>query len=156
MNRTRIASGLLTVTTLAVATACSSSDQNTPATTQPVTSTSISQGSAETFKPLFQQTLPNVKGKTFTSAIVSFPPGARALPHRHGKAFVHAYVLEGIVRSRVAGSPAHTYGQGEYWVERPGAHHLLTENASSAKGAKLLVVFVSNTGDELKIDDPHA
>ena len=29
MNRTRIASGLLTVTTLAVATACSSSDQNT-------------------------------------------------------------------------------------------------------------------------------
>ena len=156
MIGTRIAGGLLTVAILAVATACSSSDQNALASAQQATSASTSKPSAEIFKPLFQQALPNVKGKTFTSAVVDFPPGARAVPHRHGQAFVYAYVLEGTVRSRLAGSPVHTYRQGEYWVEQPGAHHLLTENASSARGAKLLVVFVSNTGDELKIDDPDA
>jgi hypothetical protein len=36
-----------------------------------------------------------------------------------------------------------------------GAHHVLTENTSSTQGAKLLVVFVADTGAELKIDDPH-
>jgi hypothetical protein len=46
--------------------------------------------------------------------------------------------------------------QGENWVEQPGAHHLLTENTSRTKPAKLLVVFVSNTGDPLKIEDPDS
>lgn len=49
-----------------------------------------------------------------------------------------------------------TYHQGENWVEQPGAHHLLTENTSRTKRAKLLVVFVSNTGDKLKVDDPKS
>jgi len=46
-----------------------------------------------------------------------------------------------------------TYHQGDNWVEPPGAHHLLTENTSPTERARLLVVFVSNTGDKLKIDD---
>ncbi|WP_244189693.1 cupin domain-containing protein [Streptomyces incarnatus] len=87
-----------------------------------------------------------MEGKTFTSAIVDFPPDARALPHRHGQAFVHAYVLEGTVRSQLEGKPVRTYHQGENWVEPPGAHHVLTENTSPTTRAKLLVVFVSNTG----------
>jgi quercetin dioxygenase-like cupin family protein len=103
--------------------------------------------------PLFEQPLPNVKGKTFTSAIVYFPPNARAAPHRHGSAFVYAYVLEGTVRSQLAGEPVRTYHQGQYWVEPPGAHHLLTENTSRTKPAKLLVIFISNTGAKLKIND---
>ncbi|MBF8192827.1 hypothetical protein ITP53_45560 [Nonomuraea sp. K274] len=49
-----------------------------------------------------------------------------------------------------------TYRQGENWVEQPGAHHVLTENTSRTKRAKLLVVFVSNTGDKLKVDDPRS
>ncbi|MER6738354.1 cupin domain-containing protein [Streptomyces puniciscabiei] len=108
----------------------------------------------ETLKPLLQQALPNVKGKTFTSAIVDFPPDARALPHRHGQAFVYAYVLEGTVRSQLEGKPVRTYHQGENWVEPPGAHHVLTENTSPTERARLLVVFVSNTGEKLKADDP--
>ncbi|MGQ5637704.1 MULTISPECIES: cupin domain-containing protein [unclassified Streptomyces] len=107
----------------------------------------------ETLKPLLQQVLPNVKGKTFTSAIVDFPPYARAVPHRHGPAFVYAYVLQGTVRSRLAGKPVHTYHQGDNWVEPPGAHHVLTENTSRTERAKLLVVFVSDTGARLKVDD---
>ncbi|MEV5544096.1 cupin domain-containing protein [Saccharopolyspora shandongensis] len=149
----RIAIGFLAVATLAGATACTAPDQPAPATT-PTASTAL-QPPAETLTPLLQQELPNVQGKTFTSAIVDFPPGARAAPHRHGAAFVYAYVLEGSVRSALDDKPVGTYRQGENWVEQPGTHHVLTENTSQTDRARLLVVFVSNTGDPLKVDDSH-
>ncbi|KAB8189431.1 cupin domain-containing protein [Nonomuraea phyllanthi] len=159
MTRIRTAGALLAGTVLALATGCSSADQDASATIR-AAATTISAPNpdrpAEAFKPLFQQALPNVEGKTFTSAIVDFPADAKALPHRHGDAFVYAHVLEGSVRSQVAGSPARTYHKGENWVEQPGAHHILTENASATEEAKLLVVFISDTGDELKSDDHHS
>lgn len=114
------------------------------------------QAPTETFAPILERKLPNVPGKSFTSATVSFPPGSKAVPHRHGQAFVFAYVLEGEVRSRVDGGPSTTYHQGEFWVENPGAHHPLTENVSDTEPAKLLVTFVAGTGAELKIDDANA
>jgi quercetin dioxygenase-like cupin family protein len=107
----------------------------------------------ESLEPLLEQALPGVSGKTFTSAIVAFPPDARAVPHRHGDAFVYAYVLDGSVRSRLAGEAAQIYHRGDDWVEQPGADHLLTENTSSSEPARLLVVFVSETGAPLKVDD---
>jgi quercetin dioxygenase-like cupin family protein len=55
-------------------------------------------------------------------------------------------VLEGTVRSQLAGQPVRTYHQGQNWVEPPGAHHLLTDNTSPTKPAKLLVIFIANTG----------
>nr|WP_296073341.1 cupin domain-containing protein [uncultured Actinoplanes sp.] len=109
----------------------------------------------ETLTPLLQQPLPNVTGKTFSSVIVEFPPGAGAAPHRHGEAFLYAYVLEGTVRSQLEGEPVVTYHQGESWVELPGVHHVLTENTSATEPAKLLVAFVSDTGDPLKVNDPE-
>ncbi|MGW3346069.1 cupin domain-containing protein [Nonomuraea rubra] len=126
-----------------------------PATGRAPVATVTTQPPAETLKPLLEQALPNVKGKTFTSAIADFPPAARAVPHRHGTAFVYAYVLEGTVRSQIEGEPVRTYRQGESWVEPPGAHHVLTENTSRTDPAKLLVVFISDTGAELKVDDRH-
>ncbi|MEU0600088.1 cupin domain-containing protein [Streptomyces sp. NPDC006393] len=150
----RIAGGLLAVATLTAATACSTSDQSAPA--EVAATAAASTRPSETLKPLLQQALPNVKGKTFTSAVVDFPPNASARPHRHGQAFVYAYVLEGTVRSKLDDKPVTTYHQGENWVEQPGAHHVLTENTSKTKPAKLLVVFISNTGDKLKVDDPKS
>ena len=111
---------------------------------------------SETLTPLFHEALPNIPGKTFTSAIVTFPPAARAVPHHHGDAFVYAYVLEGTVSSQLEGEAAHVYHQGESWSEQPGAHHLATENTSSTEPAKLLVTFIATTGEQLKVDDPHA
>lgn len=146
MRGTRIASGILVAglaTAAPAAAAASPQPSATPARPHP----------AETPSPLLKQPLPNVKGKTFTSEIVYFPPDARAAPHRHGSAFVYAYVLEGTVRSQLAGAPVRTYHQGQNWVEQPGAHHLLTENTSRTKPAKLLVIFISNTGAKLKIND---
>lgn len=155
MIQMRIAGGILAAATLVGATACTASSAQPAATTAPPAAVT-SPTPEETLTPLVEQALPNVAGKTFTSAIVDFPPGARAVPHRHGEAFVYAYVLAGTVRSTLDDKPVVTYGQGENWVEQPGAHHVLTENASQTDPAKLLVVFVSNTGDDLKVDDhPH-
>jgi D-arabinose 1-dehydrogenase-like Zn-dependent alcohol dehydrogenase len=65
----------------------------------------------------------------------------RAVPHRHGNAFVYAYVLEGAVRSQLEGEPMRTYHQGENWIEQPGAHHVATENASNTEPAELLLLL---------------
>jgi catalase len=109
---------------------------------------------AEDVKPLFRQALANADGKTFTALEVDFAPSSRAQPHRHGQAFVYAYVLEGDVRSQLAGQPARTYHAGQSWSEPPGADHLLTENLNNSKQARLLVIFVSTTGDPLKTAEP--
>jgi quercetin dioxygenase-like cupin family protein len=152
MISVRIASGVLVACTAAAVVGCSPATER-PAT--PAVPVMASEHPSETLTPLIRQALPNIHGKTFTSATVTFPPGARAVPHRHGDAFVYAYVLAGAVRSRLEGGPMRTYHQGENWIERPGAHHVATENVSNIEPAKLLVVFVSTTGERLKIDDPH-
>jgi quercetin dioxygenase-like cupin family protein len=151
MNATRFAGGMLAAAIVATATACG---QSAEPTTHKVTVNTASKPPSETLLPLFQSALPNVKAKTFTSAIVDFPPAARAVPHRHGNAFVYAYVLDGSIASKLDGRPIRTYHRGENWVEQPGAHHVVTQNTSRSHPAKLLVVFISNTGDKLKIDDP--
>ncbi|WP_345944749.1 cupin domain-containing protein [Variovorax sp. dw_954] len=110
---------------------------------------------SENVTPLLGQPIANLPGKTFTSAVVEFPPGAKAGPHRHGEAFVYAYVLSGNVRSQLEDAPAKVYRAGENWYEAPGAHHVLTENASRTKPARLLVVFVGPTGAPLKVPDPR-
>jgi quercetin dioxygenase-like cupin family protein len=150
----RTAGGLLAVAMLAGASACATSEGSAQATTPTVTV--ASEPPSETLTPLLEQALPGVAGKTFTSAVVDFPPSGRAAPHRHGEAFLYAYVLEGAVHSVLDDKPDVTYHQGESWVEQPGTHHVLTENTSKTDRARLLVIFVSNTGDALKVDDPHS
>jgi quercetin dioxygenase-like cupin family protein len=149
MIAARITTGLLTSAVAALIAGCGASAADPQADT-------ASARPSETLTPLYEQALPNVADRTFTSAIVSFPPAAHAVPHRHGDAFVYAYVLEGTVNSQLEGEPAHVYHQGENWSEPPGAHHLATENASATEPAKLLVVFIATTGERLKVDDAHA
>lgn len=107
----------------------------------------------ETASLKFTQALPNAPGKTFSTLVVDFAPGAKARPHRHGQAFVYAYVLKGAVRSALDDGSPTTYRTGDNWFEPPGARHPLTENASRTQAARLLVVFVANTGDALKTPD---
>ena len=109
---------------------------------------------AQTAAPLFQRALPNIEGKTFTSVIVEFPPGPGAAPHRHGAAFVWAYVLAGTMRIKLNDEPTRTYREGESWFEEPVTHHVIAQNPSTTEPAKVLTVFISNTGDELKVDTP--
>ena len=104
---------------------------------------------AETVTPTFSQAIPNVPGKSLTAALVTYPPGGASPAHTHApSAFIYAYVLSGEIRSQVEGAPIRIYRPGESWYEPPGAHHTVSENASRTKPAKLLAIFVVNSGDE--------
>jgi quercetin dioxygenase-like cupin family protein len=102
----------------------------------------------EQVKVVFEHALPNVAGKRMVAVVVSYPPGAGSLPHRHaGSAFIYAHVLSGAVRSRVGDEPARVYRAGEGFYEAPGSHHVISENASETEPASLLAVFVVDSGD---------
>lgn len=116
----------------------------------------VQPASAETPAPVFQQAIPNTAGKTLTVVTVTLAPASRAVPHRHGQAFLFAYVLQGTVRSQIEGQAPKIYLAGQGWPEPPGSHHVLTENPSTTEPARLLVVFVADTGAPLKVDDATA
>lgn len=105
-------------------------------------------GTQEIVKPNFTHALPNVPGKTLTAVEVIYPAGAASPSHTHASfSFIYAYVVEGEIISQIAGQPERTYRAGESWYEDPGAHHVVSRNASKTAPAKLLAVFVADTGD---------
>jgi len=106
---------------------------------------------------VFDHALPNVPGKSMKSVLVEYGPGVSSRSHRHpASAFIYATVLEGAIRSQVNDGPEKVYRAGESWVELPGDHHRVSANASDTEPAKLLAVFVVDTGaTNLVIDDPQ-
>ncbi len=107
-----------------------------------------------TVRTVFSQPA-NIPGKSLEAVTVSYPPGAKSGAHHHAKsAFIMAYVISGEIRSQVEGEPARVYHAGETWSEAPGAHHTISENASTTEPAELLAVFLIDTGDgPLTTDD---
>ena len=138
--RTKSISALLLgtiVTTVAVVAAATSSD--------------------DTVKTNFSQAIPNIPGKSLIALEVSYAPGGASAPHRHaGSAVVYAYVVSGQIVSQVEGQPERIYRAGESWYEAPGAHHLISRNASNTEPAKLLAVFVVDTEDKTLTTPDHA
>lgn len=112
-------------------------------------------GHGETASRVFEHALPNVPGKDMTAVVVEYPPGASSVSHRHAASgFIFAYVLEGRIRSQLEGEASPTvYTAGEHWYEMPGAHHVVSENASDTKPARLLAVFVADSGATLTTPD---
>ena len=105
-------------------------------------------GGHETVRPAFSRPIPNLPGKTLTSVLVDYPPGAKSLPHHHARsAFIYAFVVSGDIRSQVEGEPIRIFHAGDSWAEAPGAHHRISENASATRPARLLAVFVVDTAD---------
>jgi quercetin dioxygenase-like cupin family protein len=110
----------------------------------------------ETVTVAADEPIPNLPGKRLVTHIVDYPPGVSSVPHRHGSAFVYAYVLSGAVRSQVDDEPVRVYRPGETWFERPGAYHRVSANASDTEPARLLAVLIADAGDEpLVIPDPQ-
>ena len=105
--------------------------------------------------PVLDQLLPNAPGKRMTVITVSYAPGEASGPHRHADSgFLYARVLAGHIRSQVEGAGSvRVYGPGEGWTEGPGAHHLVSGNASVSEPASLLVVFVADDGAVLTKPD---
>jgi len=102
----------------------------------------------ETIAPAFAHAIANVPEKTMTALVVSYAPGGKTPAHRHGKAFVVGYVLEGAIRSRLNNGKEQVFRAGESWTEAPGTHHSLSENASTTEPAKLLAIFVADSKDK--------
>ena len=109
-----------------------------------------------TVTPAFRQEIPNVAGKSLVASVVEYAPGAKSGPHRHANsAFIAAYVLSGSVRSQVNDEPVKVYQAGESFFEAPGAHHRVSENASTTEPARMLAIFVVDSSERtLTTPDP--
>ncbi len=93
--------------------------------------------------PLSCEKLPNVPGKSITTVLVDFPPGAYSPRHRHPGS-VTAFVLIGEVRSQLDGGPVGTFGVGQTWFEPPGTIHDFVGNTSATEPAQLLAIFIAD------------
>jgi quercetin dioxygenase-like cupin family protein len=104
---------------------------------------------------VYEHELPNVPGKSLRAVLVEYGPGGGSPSHRHpSSAFIYARVLDGAIRSKVNDAPERTYQAGESWIEQPGDHHQISQNASTTAPAKLLAIFVVDTSDrEIVIPD---
>lgn len=103
---------------------------------------------AETVAKNFEAAIPNIPGKSLVAVEVTYPPGAASPAHTHAKsAFIYAYVISGSIESQVNDGETRIYQAGESWSEEPGATHSVSRNASETEPAKLLAVFVLDTGD---------
>jgi quercetin dioxygenase-like cupin family protein len=103
---------------------------------------------AETVAKNFEAAIPNIPGKSLVAVEVTYPPGAASPAHTHAKsAFIYAYVISGSIESKVNDEETRIYQAGESWSEAPGATHSVSRNASATEPAKLLAVFVLDTGD---------
>ncbi|MGO7635972.1 cupin domain-containing protein [Rhizobium leguminosarum] len=98
---------------------------------------------------VYDHKLPNVPGKSMKGVLVEYAPGGFSEGHTHPvSAFIYATVLEGAISSQVNDGPVTVYSAGESFSEFPGDRHGVSENASKTKPAKLLAVFVVDTGEQ--------
>src|SRR5437868_1575451 len=75
-------------------------------------------GSGDIVKPNFEQTIPNLPGKSLVAVEVEYPPGGASVSHVHAKsAFIYAYVVSGAIESKVNDGEVRVYRAGESWSE---------------------------------------
>ena len=99
--------------------------------------------------------LVDAPGKSLTTMLVEFPPGAFTGPHRHPGS-VSAFVVAGAIRSQLGGAPAQVYTAGQTWFEPPMVLHAFAENASATRPATLLATFVADDGCRQLVIPEHA
>ena len=98
---------------------------------------------------VYDHLLPNVPGKSLKGVLVEYAPGGSSPAHTHpNSAFIYATVLEGEIKSQVNDGPVKVYRAGENFSENPGDRHGVSANASTTKPARLLAVFVVDTGEK--------
>jgi quercetin dioxygenase-like cupin family protein len=114
-----------------------------------VATPAAAQSSGEMVTPNFEHAIPNIPGKSLLAVVVDYAPGGASHSHTHARsAFIYAYVVSGVVESQVNDGPRLVYHVGESFHELPGAHHVVSRNASATEPAKLLAMFVVDTDDK--------
>ena len=109
----------------------------------------VAHGVGEKVTPHFEQTIPNIPGKSLKALIVDYTPGGASPSHIHAKsAFIFGHVLSGEIESKVNDEPRRVYRAGESFYEPPGSRHPVSRNASKTKSARLLAVFVVDTNEK--------
>jgi len=90
----------------------------------------------------------NLRGWSVTVVEVKYPPGGASNAHRH-PGITFAYVLEGVIASKVGDDPEKVYATGEMFMETPGQLHAVSRNASPTKPARLLALLLAEKGAQL-------
>lgn len=112
-----------------------------------VSTPSGAQSHGEVIGQIFEHAIPNIPGKSLVAVVVDYAPGGASATHTHAKsAFIYAYVVSGAIESQVNNGPKRVYHAGEGFYEDPGSNHQVSRNASATEPAKLLAVFVVDTG----------
>ncbi len=106
-------------------------------------------------RPLSCTPLPELPGKSVTTVLVEFPPGAYTPAHRHPGS-VTAFVVSGTLRSQMAGGPPQDFAKGQTWFEPPMSLHLFAENPSPTEPASLLATFIADDGCTRLVLPEHA
>jgi quercetin dioxygenase-like cupin family protein len=104
-----------------------------------------SRPSDTTVKELMTRALEGQAGKEILMETVEYAPGGKSPPHRHN-AQVFVYILDGQVRMQVKGAAPVTLGPGDTFYEGPNDVHEVSENASTTRSARFLVVMVKGKG----------
>lgn len=127
------------------------------ATTGSIAHPALAEPPREKVVSSLKQPIPSLAGKALVATVIEYAPGAASPAHRHpGSNLIYAHVLSGAVRSQLNEEPPTIYRAGESWFELPGAHHKVSENASSAEPARLLVIFVADSDSRaLIVPDPQ-
>src|SRR4051812_37561539 len=99
-------------------------------------------------QPAFSLPIVNAPGKSITTFVIDYKPGETFPPHSHGSAYVIIHILSGEMRSQLEGEPEKIFKAGEHFVEVPGSHHLIVENASKEQPVKFMAVMIHDTGDK--------
>ncbi len=106
-------------------------------------------GGDETVTENFAEAIPNIPGKSLVALVVDYPPGGTSVAHTHANsAFIYAHVISGEIESKVNNGETRTYKAGESWSEPPAASHPISRNVSKTKPARLLAVFVVDSGEK--------
>ena len=87
--------------------------------------------------------LPPATGRTNRRAAASNFRKSGDRQRRNGD---EKYVISGQIASQ-EGQHERIYRAGESWYETPGADHLISRNVSNTEPARLLAVFIVDTGD---------
>ncbi|KFY16237.1 hypothetical protein V491_05381 [Pseudogymnoascus sp. VKM F-3775] len=96
-------------------------------------------------KCLYNHKIPNAPGKSVLSYLISQPPNGSTPPHTHAGAFVSVYIISGYMLNGMNKEPMELLGPGDTFIEHPGCHHRLSDNASATEPASFIATLVIDT-----------